>query len=104
MSVDVGKQIKFLADTSCMNVEERVNLAHLEVARKFFEDDSEFVQFLNEVAVPFVTLTGRAKWQRDIVTDLGLALSLRKEREAKVDKVLEFDPSAIEKELVKATE
>lgn len=96
MSVDVGRQIPFLAETSCMNMEERVSLACLRFVESLFEiDDPEFVQFLNDVAIPYVKYVGRAKWERDIVTDLGLALSMRKEREARVDRVLNFDPSQL---------
>lgn len=99
MSQDVGKIIKFLADTSCMNAEERVTLAHLETLKPLLTDDPEFVQFIDEIVTPFVRNTGRAKWQRDIVTDLGLALSMRKEKEAKLDKILSFDPSKLSQEI-----
>ena len=96
MSVDVGKQIPFLADVSCMNEEERLNLAYCQFLQGLFEsDDPEFCQFIEEIAKPFFKFTGRAKWDRDIVTDLGLALSLRKERKSSIEKVMEFSPSGL---------
>ena len=94
MSVDVGriKDFKFLAETACMNVDERKMIGFCEIAKKLFKGDKKFVSFLDEFAKPFFEYMGRAKWNRDILTDLGLALSLRKGRRKDVTKVLEWKP------------
>lgn len=91
MSVDVGKIIPFLQETSCMNVDERKMIGFCEIAKKLLKKDKGFVAFIDEFAKPFFEYMGRAKWDRDIVTDLGLALSMRKGRRKDVSKVLEFE-------------
>ena len=97
MSVDVGRLIPFLRDTSCMNVDERKMLGFCEIAKKLFEGDKKFVAFLDEFAKPFFEYMGRAKWNRDIVTDLGLALSMRESKRKDVSKLLDYEAPAKKK-------
>lgn len=92
MSVDVGKIIPFLGNTSCMNVEERKYLALIETIKGMFKDDKEFIKFLEQEVKPFFENMGRARWNRDIVSDLGFALSLRKSRRKDVSKILKWKP------------
>jgi len=93
MSVDVGrlKEFEFMRDSACMGLEERKLLAYSETARDFFED-AEFTAFIDEFAIPFLTKLGRAKWSRDVVTDLGFALAMRKDARKKLGELLNFEP------------
>lgn len=94
MSVDVGriKDFKFLAQTACMNVDERKMIGFIEVAKKLFKGDKAFVAFLDKFAKPFFEYLGRAKWDRDVVTDLGFALANRQSRRKDVSKLLAYKP------------
>lgn len=100
MSTDVGKigTFKFLAFTACMNKEERQVMALLEVSARLFSDDEKFGEFIEEFAKPFFEFMGRASWDRDIVTDLGLALSLKQTSKKSVSKLLQFNPSKAKKD------
>lgn len=94
MSVDVGRisEFAFMKDSACMNVEERKLLAYCKVAREFFEDDA-FTEFIDKFATPLLTKLGRAKWGRDVVTDLGFALATKPDMRKKLgEKLLEFKP------------
>jgi len=93
MSVDVGrlKEFQFMRESACMGVEERKLLAYSITARDFFEDE-EFTAFMTEFAIPFLTKLGRAKWSRDVVTDLGFALAHRKDMRKKLGELLNFEP------------
>ena len=66
-------------------------LGFCEIAKKFFKGDKKFVAFIEEFAKPFFEYMGRAKWNRDVVTDLGLALSTRKGRRKDLSKVLDWE-------------
>ena len=92
MSVDVGRLIPFLQETSCMNVDERKMIALCEIAKKMFEGHKKFVSFLDEFAKPFFQYMGWAKWNRDIVSDLGFALSKRKGKRKDLSKVFDWKP------------
>lgn len=94
MSVDVGRigEFKFMKESACMGLEERKLLAYSLTARDFFEDE-EFSAFIDEFVKPFLTKLGRAKWSRDVVTDLGFALATRKDARRKLSELLKFEPS-----------
>lgn len=91
MSVDVGRLLPFMKDSACMGLEERKLLAYSETASDFFED-AEFKEFIDKFVKPFLTKLGRAKWSRDVVTDLGFALSGRKDSRKKLSELLTFEP------------
>lgn len=90
MSVDVGRERKFLGLTGCMNQEQRVLIANLRTAKRVL-DDSEFNLFVDEFVIPYVTELGFALWQRDVVTDLGFVLSGRKSQRKNISQVLKFE-------------
>ena len=86
MGEKVGRidEFKFLRETACVHVEERQDIAWMRVYQMINPEDTEFNTFLEEVAIPALKEIGRAKWYRDTITDLSLALSLR-ERKADTD-------------------
>ena len=95
MSVDVGRlaEFDFMKLSACMGLEERKLLAYSVTARDFFEDE-EFTAFMDEFAIPFLTKLGRAKWSRDVVTDLGFALAHKTDRRRKLgERLLDFEPT-----------
>lgn len=75
MSERVGKILKEIQATACVHVEEREIIAWCKIYGIISPEDEEFIQFLNEVAIPAFTELGRQRWYRDTITDLGLALS-----------------------------
>lgn len=91
MSVDVGRANEFLKNTACMNPEQRVTLALCETTKEIFKEDKEFVEFMNDIAIPFYEKQGWAKWGRDVVTDLGFALSKQERRTLNVKNILEME-------------
>lgn len=68
LSQRIGQDNKFLAETACMNREEREMVSYIEAFSLLFHDPS-----LNEFIKPLIAI-GRGKWGRDIITDLGLLL------------------------------
>ncbi|MBA7492016.1 hypothetical protein ES702_02565 [subsurface metagenome] len=91
MSVDVGRANKFLKETACMNQEFRIALADCETIKELFKEDKEFVDFMNDVVIPFYQKQGWAHWGRDVVTDLGFALANQQRRTLKVKNILEME-------------
>ena len=89
MSVDVGRERKFLEVTACMNPQERVQIALLTTAKRVL-NSPDFSAFVDQIALPFVQELGMAKWQRDVVTDLGFVLSGRKSQRKNISNVLKF--------------
>lgn len=78
MGERVGRIIKFLQSTACVHVEERELLAWLEMYKKLFPEDKEFIVWLDERAIPSFVILGQGRWYRDTITDLALALSQKK--------------------------
>jgi len=91
MSVDVGRGNEFLKNTACMNQEFRIALADCETIKELFKEDKEFVNFMNEVVIPFFEKQGWAHWGRDVVTDLGFALATQSRRGLKVKNLLKME-------------
>lgn len=99
MSEKVGKILSSLKDTACVHMTEREAIAML----KFFDavvpegerskDDEEFFTWLNKDIIPALQELGYARWYRDVITDLGLALSgAKKDDKGKVSaKSLDID-------------
>lgn len=84
MSIDVGRieAFKFLKDTACMNPRERKILAVLEGFQGMFGKQAgikKFSAFVDRIK-PLVRKIGLANWNRDIITDLGLAKAHRQQR------------------------
>lgn len=92
MSVDVGRILPFMKETACMNIDERKLIGISKFAKDLFSEDKEFVEFIDTMVIPFLTYEGRAKWNRDVVTDLGFALALRKSGRKSLTDVLDFVP------------
>jgi hypothetical protein len=74
----VGKANKFLQKTSCMDIETRRLIAILEFIKEKHED-KETKQRLERMESFFEKL-GNANWQRDVITDLALNLSIKAKR------------------------
>lgn len=89
MSVDVGREIPFLEETACMNRDQRVLVALLNTAKRTLAHP-EFDMFIDQVAIPHVKELGMALWGRDVVTDLGFALSGRKSQYKNIKNILKF--------------
>lgn len=92
MGIKVGKLIGFLKDTACMNREEREIIGLLEYMKELFKNDKNFSKFIDQIVKPFFVKQGHAKWKRDVVTDLALAMSRRRERKEKSDQIIDFTP------------
>ena len=71
------KEFKDLQETACVHIEERELIAYIEVYGLVNPEDKELIKFLEEVAKPALIKIGRARWYRDTITDLSLALSFR---------------------------
>ena len=84
---EVGKIEPFLAETSCMNYDERLEMAYCEVYAILFPDDKEFIDFLNKQAKPVLQKIGHAKWLRTELTDLALKKGIKRKKED-VSKIL----------------
>lgn len=91
MSVDVGRANDFLKDTACMNQEQRVIIANCETIKEIFKEDKEFVDFMDKIVIPFYQKQGWAHWGRDVVTDLGFALSKQQRKTLNVKHILEME-------------
>ena len=89
MSTRVGKIIPFLQQTACMNREEREIIAWCKVFKILFPQVEDFNKFLEEKAIPAMIVLGQANWERDVVTDLGLAESKQKRKTENVKETLE---------------
>jgi hypothetical protein len=81
LGTTVGKKIKFLALTSCMDIDERLMMAQIEsflILLKYVEKTKEIKieEFIEKVIKPTVENLGYANWKRDILTDLSLKTSL----------------------------
>lgn len=70
----VGIEVKFLKDTSCMNPEAREYIACCEIYALLFPENKEFNKFLTKKMIPSLELLGHAHWNRDILTDMGLRI------------------------------
>lgn len=91
MSVDVGRENTFLKQTACMNQEQRVILADCETIIELFKEDKEFCDFMKKIVIPFYEKQGWAHWGRDVVTDLGFALSKQGRRALHVKNLLKME-------------
>jgi len=74
---EVGAAIPILKDTACMSAEKRFEIGCCRAFRKYFATDKEFKKFLEETAEPTLKLLGHTEWSRDILTDMGLLISLK---------------------------
>jgi len=92
MSIKVGRLIGILQKTACMNSDERTVIGYLEFLKILFKSDKNFIEFIDKVILPFIEFQGHARWKRDVVTDLGLAMSRKRERVEKTDKILLYVP------------
>jgi len=96
MSTDVGRIFPFLAKVSCMNEKERLNIARCEIA-KMLIPHPRFKEFIDGVAIPYFAYVGRARWNKDIVSDLGLALSLKTSKRVSAKDVKTWMPDKVKK-------
>lgn len=98
MSEVVGGKNKIFRDTACMSLTERKMVGICEGFIKMFKGSESpevkrFIEFLNKQGIPFIQTYGRAKWGRDIVTDLGFAKSIHDQaKTSSAKKALEFEP------------
>jgi len=76
-------KLKSLVETACVHVEQREFIAWCKIFLRIKKAPKKlsFEEFLETIIIPSFKELGHAKWYRDIITDLGLALSLKK-REA----------------------
>lgn len=93
MGQDVGKNIPFLKETSCMDTEKREEYAFLEIMgnlEDFVNSHSDFTlkQFIDEFLKPSLQIWGWSLWKRDVITDLALRLG-RKSFKSSFKKVKE---------------
>lgn len=90
------KQFKKLVETACVHIDERELIAWCMAYGRICPEDKEFRKFLKKIAIPVLTEVGRARWYRSEVTDLGLALSMRKKSKQDQDtsKMLDEDEDA----------
>ena len=84
---EIGKIEPFLAETSCMNYNERELVAYCKVYGILFPDDKEFIKFLEKEAIPVLQKIGYAKWLRTELTDLALKKGIKRKTQD-VSKVL----------------
>lgn len=75
VATEVGKEVPFLKESSCMSPEKRIELAACKAFRTYFSKDKDFNKFLEEIAEPTLELFGFAAWNRDILTDMGLRVT-----------------------------
>lgn len=80
MAEKVGriKAFEFMRDTACVHIDEREVIAWCQVYKLINPEDKDFNDFLEKVAIPSLTKVGRSRWFRDQLTDLALALAMRK--------------------------
>jgi hypothetical protein len=73
---EVGKIENFLAITSCMNPNERLMYAQVEIFVKLLkfskEKEIDIEKFIQNVLKPSIQMLGWANWNRDVLTDLSL--------------------------------
>ncbi len=92
MSVDVGLIHPFMRESAMMGLKERELLAYCVTAIDVVKD-AEFTEYIKEFAIPFIQNLGRARWGRDVVTDLGFALASRPSRKRKLgERLLKYQP------------
>lgn len=77
MGERVGKNLKSLQETACIHIQERETIAYLKMYIALFPEDKEFIKFIESQIIPAFKELGWAKWYRDVITDLALALSLK---------------------------
>ncbi len=87
MGQQVGglKDFKDMSDTALIHVEERELLAWSSCYPMICPKDKKFNKFLQEIAIPILKRVGRARWYRDIITDLSLALSSSRKGDERED-------------------
>src|SRR3990170_1274316 len=89
LGIRLGKLDTLMSDTSCMSEEMREAYSHVEAVQSVLkyavqkrelplEDAKELNEICNLVIKPILVSVGRTSWPRDIVTDMGLALSREK--------------------------
>lgn len=76
----VGAIIPILKQTACMSAEKRFEIGCCKAFRKYFSTDKEFKEFLEKTAEPTLKILGHTEWNRDILTDMGLLISLKQGR------------------------
>ncbi len=92
MSEKVGHIVPFMKESAMMGLKERELLAYCETAKRFFKD-AGFTEYIDEFAIPFIQNLGRARWGRDVVTDLGFALAGQKRRQKILgERLLKYQP------------
>lgn len=68
-----------LKETACVHVDQRELIAWCKAFPTLFpaenQEEKDFAEFLTKQAIPTLQAVGRARWYRDIITDLALALS-----------------------------
>lgn len=74
---EVGAVISILKETACMSAEKRFEIGCCQAFRKYFTKDKAFIEFLEKTAEPTLKLLGHTEWNRDILTDMGLLISLK---------------------------
>lgn len=65
----------FMQETAMVHLEEREFIAYCKGFGILFPQAKRFIKFLEEKAIPVLTVIGRGRWYRDTITDLALALS-----------------------------
>lgn len=96
LGTEVGRQFKFLAETSCMSKDGRKKLAYIQILLKLMEfeekhgEDPEFKSFMEEFVKPSLELLGFADWERGELTDLSLRTALSTYPSAKPPEVGEL--------------
>jgi len=75
---EVGAEIKFLKETSCMNQGIREQIAYCEIYKifeKHYQNEMSLIEFIDKIAIPALKILGFATWNRDILTDMGLRVA-----------------------------
>jgi len=87
----IGFKFKFLAYTSCMDKQTRLDLAGIETFRSMIENDKdskETVDFIDKIVKPLLEKIGYANWERDILTHLALKTALTRKKTLDIRSVL----------------
>jgi len=69
------KDYEFMQETAMVHLNERELIAYAKGFKILFPHAKGFIKFLEEKAIPVLTIIGRGRWYRDTITDLSLALS-----------------------------
>lgn len=86
----------FYGKTSCLHPEEREIVGFCEAYITMFGEETGFSKFLREKAIPALEKIGMARWPRTELTDLGLRIANRDEKE---EDMSEYFPRDIEEEI-----